>query len=179
MAISISYTAHNIVGRPTKFPSYGDFSQTFVMPDYGPWWSNSPSGAIWRTPYKCPKPSNPGGLVALWAGHCQNAWKLLWDSSLFLPIQGQGQVTNRIFKKILTLLYDQTFKWFAVSKFLTSLGYQIPYILNTLKSGLTHALPNKLWTILIYSCPLVFQNFPSDQDQTWKVLSQPSQAKPS
>ena len=24
---SISYTAHNIVGRPTKFPSYGDFSQ--------------------------------------------------------------------------------------------------------------------------------------------------------
>ena len=111
-----------------------------------------------------PKTIQPGGLVALWAGHCQNAWKLLWDSSLFLPIQGQGQVTNRIFRKILTLLYDQTFKWFAMSKFLTS--YQIPYIFI-----LTHALPNKLWTILIYSCPLVFQNFPSDQDQTWKAFS--------
>jgi hypothetical protein len=35
---SISYTAHNIVGVPTKFPAYGDFSQTFVMRDYGPWW---------------------------------------------------------------------------------------------------------------------------------------------
>ena len=23
--------------RPSKFPSYGDFSQTFVMRDYGPW----------------------------------------------------------------------------------------------------------------------------------------------
>ena len=30
---SISYTVHNIVGRPTKFPSYGNFSQTFVMRD--------------------------------------------------------------------------------------------------------------------------------------------------
>ena len=39
---SISYTAHNIVGRPTKFPSYGDFSQTFVMRDYGPWWRQCP-----------------------------------------------------------------------------------------------------------------------------------------
>ena len=28
---SISYTAHNIVGRPTKFPSYGDFSQVLKM----------------------------------------------------------------------------------------------------------------------------------------------------
>ena len=34
---SISYTVHNIVGRPTKFPSYGNFSQTFdERLDYGP-----------------------------------------------------------------------------------------------------------------------------------------------
>jgi len=117
---SISYTAHNIVGRPTKFPSYGDFSQTFVMRDYGPWWENSPSGTIWRTPYNCPKPLqsraanfidikfehavypfrihiyetyNPGGLVALWAGDCQGTWKLLWDSCLS-PIAG-GQITSQ------------------------------------------------------------------------------------
>ena len=43
---SISYTAHNIVGRPTKFPSYGDFSQTFVMRDYGPWWRQCPRCTI-------------------------------------------------------------------------------------------------------------------------------------
>jgi len=118
---SISYTAHNIVGRPTKFPSYGDFSQTFVMRDYGPWWTSSPSGEVWRTPYSCPKPNqsrannfidvkfehavfpfrihiyetyNPGGLVALWAGDCQGTWKLLWDSSLSSPTV-QGQATSQ------------------------------------------------------------------------------------
>lgn len=30
-SLSISYTADNIVGRPSKFPDYGDFPQTFVM----------------------------------------------------------------------------------------------------------------------------------------------------
>lgn len=29
--ISISYTASNLTGRPSKFPSYGDFPQSFVM----------------------------------------------------------------------------------------------------------------------------------------------------
>lgn len=29
--ISISYTAYNICGKPSKFPAYGDFPQTFVM----------------------------------------------------------------------------------------------------------------------------------------------------
>ena len=89
---SISFTAHNIVGRPTKFPFYGDFSQTFLMRDYGPW-TDRPSGNIWRTLYICPKihqsrankfiyikfvhavcpfhihiyeTYNPGGLVALY-----------------------------------------------------------------------------------------------------------------
>ena len=28
---SISYTAYNIAGNPSKFPDYGDFPQTFVM----------------------------------------------------------------------------------------------------------------------------------------------------
>merc|ERR1719158_2587882 len=51
---SISYTAHNIVGRPSKFPSYGDFSQTFVMRDYGPWWEESTSGRVWRQPLPAP-----------------------------------------------------------------------------------------------------------------------------
>lgn len=29
--ISISYTAYNISGRPSKYPEYGDFPQAFVM----------------------------------------------------------------------------------------------------------------------------------------------------
>lgn len=29
--ISISYTAYNICGKPSKYPAYGDFPQTFVM----------------------------------------------------------------------------------------------------------------------------------------------------
>jgi len=109
---SISYTAHNIVGRPSKFPSYGDFSQTFVMRDYGPWWRDCPSGRVWRRPLPCPQPSaprganfidtkfehavypfrihvyetyNPGGLVGVWAGDCRGSWRRLWGG------QGEGQ----------------------------------------------------------------------------------------
>ena len=29
--ISISYTAYNIAGNPSKFPDYGDYPQAFVM----------------------------------------------------------------------------------------------------------------------------------------------------
>lgn len=29
--LSISYTAPNITGRPSKYPEYGDFPQTFAM----------------------------------------------------------------------------------------------------------------------------------------------------
>jgi F-box/leucine-rich repeat protein 4 len=32
--VSISYTAHNITGKPSKFPDYGDFPQAFVMVCY-------------------------------------------------------------------------------------------------------------------------------------------------
>lgn len=32
--ISISYTAYNISGKPSKYPDYGDFPQAFVMVSY-------------------------------------------------------------------------------------------------------------------------------------------------
>lgn len=32
--ISISYTASNLTGRPSKFPNYGDFPQSYVMVSY-------------------------------------------------------------------------------------------------------------------------------------------------
>ncbi|XP_015183104.1 PREDICTED: F-box/LRR-repeat protein 4 [Polistes dominula] len=40
---SISYTAYNLTGSPSKFPDYGDFPQAFVMRTYGPWWNKAPS----------------------------------------------------------------------------------------------------------------------------------------
>lgn len=33
---SISYSAVNICGRPSKFPAYGDFAECFSMRSYGP-----------------------------------------------------------------------------------------------------------------------------------------------
>uniref|UniRef100_A0A1B6DHT4 F-box domain-containing protein n=1 Tax=Clastoptera arizonana TaxID=38151 RepID=A0A1B6DHT4_9HEMI len=41
--MSISYTAYNITGKPSKYPDYGDFPQTFVMRTYGNWWNEAPS----------------------------------------------------------------------------------------------------------------------------------------
>lgn len=32
--ISISYTASNLTGKPSKFPNYGDFPQSYVMVIY-------------------------------------------------------------------------------------------------------------------------------------------------
>jgi F-box/leucine-rich repeat protein 4 len=32
--VSISYTAYNITGKPSKFPDYGDYPQAFVMVGY-------------------------------------------------------------------------------------------------------------------------------------------------
>lgn len=29
--ISISYTAYNLAGKPSKYPDYGDYPQAFVM----------------------------------------------------------------------------------------------------------------------------------------------------
>ena len=73
---------------------------------------------------------------------------LEFDLSKFTNAQGKFQypeVWETKFYLHTRLLRDQTFMWFAVSNFLTSLRYQIPYILNILKPGLTHALPNTYW----------------------------------
>lgn len=48
--ISISYTAYNIAGNPSKFPDYGDFPQAFVMVrEYGT--GNGPSFRVLHTYY--------------------------------------------------------------------------------------------------------------------------------
>lgn len=37
---SISYTSHNILGKPSKYPNHGDFPETFAFRTYGSWWNN-------------------------------------------------------------------------------------------------------------------------------------------
>ncbi|CAG5122420.1 unnamed protein product [Candidula unifasciata] len=41
---SISYVAHNLAGKASVFPSYGDYTQACVFRTYGPWWQLAPSG---------------------------------------------------------------------------------------------------------------------------------------
>lgn len=106
-SLSVSYTADNIVGKPSKFPDYGDFPQTFVMRTYGKWWNEAPSrthpfmqqslGKIMSQDYidlqfeeavypfrvNVYETYNPGSVVRIWAGvkHQEQVWlwRLLWE----------------------------------------------------------------------------------------------------
>ncbi|XP_014242278.1 F-box/LRR-repeat protein 4 [Cimex lectularius] len=100
--ISISYTAYNISGKPSKFPDYGDFPQAFVMRTYGKWWNDAPSKPIpimtqnsqivsedyiditfeqevYPEKVSIFETFNPGSVVRIWAGDGEGLWKLLWE----------------------------------------------------------------------------------------------------
>ncbi|XP_075237564.1 F box and leucine-rich-repeat gene 4 [Lycorma delicatula] len=125
--ISISYTAYNISGKPSKFPDYGDFPQAFVMRTYGKWWSEAPSkrevfmaqnfGSIISQDYidlkfeqavypygvSIYETYNPGSVVRIWAGLENNRWKLLWE--------GESQIvghTPRIFSPQIRTINEPT-----------------------------------------------------------------------
>ncbi|XP_069676083.1 F-box/LRR-repeat protein 4 [Periplaneta americana] len=125
--ISISYTAYNITGKPSKFPDYGDFPQAFVMRTYGKWWNEAPS----RTPSFMPQSLgkiisqdfidlqfeesvypfkvsvyetyNPGSVVRIWAADYQNRWRLLWEGE---P-QHVGH-TPRVFSPVIRTINSPT-----------------------------------------------------------------------
>ncbi|XP_059609480.1 F-box/LRR-repeat protein 4 [Phlebotomus argentipes] len=102
---SISYTAYNITGRPSKFPDYGDFPETFAMRTYGPWWDIAPSTMRELQPsniqdipihdfivvefeeFVIPhaisiyETYNPGAIVKIWAFFSTtDTWHCLWSS---------------------------------------------------------------------------------------------------
>ncbi|PSN29548.1 F-box/LRR-repeat protein 4, partial [Blattella germanica] len=101
--ISISYTAYNITGKPSKFPDYGDFPQAFVMRTYGNWWNEAPSRTRQFMPQSLGKIKsqdfidlqfeedvypfrvsvyetyNPGSVVRIWASTTDRGWQLLWE----------------------------------------------------------------------------------------------------
>ncbi|XP_046389546.1 F-box/LRR-repeat protein 4 isoform X2 [Ischnura elegans] len=100
---SVSYTAYNLTGKPSKFPDYGDFPQTFVMRTYGRWWDEAPSGTkkfmpqtfgsidgrdyvdlYFEEPVYPRKVSifetyNPGSVVRIWALSTIGSWHTLWE----------------------------------------------------------------------------------------------------
>ncbi|XP_033231673.1 F-box/LRR-repeat protein 4 isoform X2 [Belonocnema kinseyi] len=100
--ISISYTAYNIAGNPSKFPDYGDFPQAFVMRTYGKWWDEARSRLIDYMPQNNESPVshdyidveyyqevypirvsvyetyNPGSVVRIWARDGSGQWFQLW-----------------------------------------------------------------------------------------------------
>ncbi|EDX17888.1 GD15856 [Drosophila simulans] len=102
---SISYTAANVIGRPTKFPAYGDYPETFPMRTYGDWWQRAPSATREIQPQNLPKlethdyvvvyfeefvvPTevaifetfNPGAVVRIWAYGLTKNWTCLWEAT--------------------------------------------------------------------------------------------------
>ncbi|KAK3930588.1 F-box/LRR-repeat protein 4 [Frankliniella fusca] len=103
--ISISYTAYNLAGKPSKYPDYGDYPQAFVMRTYGRWWKEAPSGvkefmpqnqgtiisqdfidvtfeqAVYPFQVNIYEIYNPGALVRVWARSLQGKWALLWEGA--------------------------------------------------------------------------------------------------
>ncbi|KAH8266558.1 hypothetical protein KR018_001417, partial [Drosophila ironensis] len=102
---SISYTAANVIGRPTKFPAYGDYPETFTMRTYGDWWQKAPSATREIQVQNMPKVAthdyivvyfeefvvptevvifetyNPGAVVRIWGYGMTKKWTCLWEAS--------------------------------------------------------------------------------------------------
>ncbi|EDW82748.2 uncharacterized protein Dwil_GK24976 [Drosophila willistoni] len=102
---SISYTASNVIGRPTKFPAYGDYPETFTMRTYGDWWQRAPSATRDIQPQNMPpidthdyivvyfeefvvptevaifETFNPGAVVRIWAYSMTKHWHCLWEAT--------------------------------------------------------------------------------------------------
>lgn len=102
---SISYTALNITGRPSKYPDYGDFPETYALRTYGKWWENCPSSSKEFNVQNLPTlPSedfivigfeqfvvpekliifetyNPGAIVRIWAFTVEEKWICLWETT--------------------------------------------------------------------------------------------------
>ncbi|KAI4484703.1 hypothetical protein M0804_007269 [Polistes exclamans] len=101
--ISISYTAYNLAGSPSKFPDYGDFPQAFVMRTYGPWWNKAPSRLedymiqnndsvisqdyidveyyqeVYPIRISIYETYNPGSVVGIWVQNPCGQWFQLWN----------------------------------------------------------------------------------------------------
>uniref|UniRef100_A0A8D8XHW1 F-box/LRR-repeat protein 4 n=1 Tax=Cacopsylla melanoneura TaxID=428564 RepID=A0A8D8XHW1_9HEMI len=135
--ISISYTAYNILGKPSKYPDYGDFPQTFVVRTYGKWWNEAPSRpvpimpqnfgpivsqdyidlsfevAVFPFSVRIYETYNPGSVVRIWAGDRCGRWKVLWEGAPQAVSTGSRVFRPRIKPinfptKLIRLEFDQS-----------------------------------------------------------------------
>lgn len=110
---SISYSAVNVCGRPSKFPAYGDFAECFSMRRYGPAnsWSEQEFSSkdqhdiitfhdfivVQYETFVLPKEIriyetyHPGSVVRILA-YCaiSKCWKVLWQS-LPAPVEKKAR----------------------------------------------------------------------------------------
>lgn len=106
-ASGFSYTAQNILGRPSSYPLYGDSSRTYAPRTYGSWWKRSSAVAtnsfsadefiqtgqdFIDVQYQKPvypdrvnvyETYNGGCIRRVWAGDGKGKWKLLWQKLVF------------------------------------------------------------------------------------------------
>ena len=121
--MTFSYTAANCLGRPVKFPAYGDFPPTFVMKEYGPWWEQCPSGrmfpkvnfnsshrdvsfdnfidlkfehSVYVYAVYVYETFNPGAITGIYGGNSKGSWKKLWSGR----IQNVGHKPRLVFSTI-------------------------------------------------------------------------------
>jgi len=106
---SISYVAHNILAKPSKFPQYGDFPETFAFRTYGDWWQqrslrsrqvefmtqNLPALTaddfvvlqfeeyVFPEAIRIYETYNPGAVIRIWAYTIAERWSLLWEAKEF------------------------------------------------------------------------------------------------
>ncbi|XP_017109275.2 F-box/LRR-repeat protein 4 [Drosophila bipectinata] len=116
---SISYTAANIIGRPTKYPAYGDYPETYTMRTYGDWWLKAPSATREIQAQNMPKVDthdyivvyfeefvvptevaifetfNPGAVVRIWAYGITKNWTCLWEATDNDAKLGPGREARR------------------------------------------------------------------------------------
>ncbi|XP_018329735.1 F-box/LRR-repeat protein 4 isoform X2 [Agrilus planipennis] len=121
--MSISYAPENLIGKPSKFPDYGDFPETYMLRSYGKWWHKSEATQAHYMPqdadpviaedyvsvkFEYPvfpdliiiyETYNPGAVVRLWGRMTGNSWKLLWEGPPQLCTQTSRKFTVKI-KKI-------------------------------------------------------------------------------
>lgn len=116
---SISYSAVNICGRPSKFPAYGDFAECFSLRKYGPSTETEFSRkdkdetesfhdfiTIKYEHYVLPKAIkiyetyNPGTVFRIYCYCCAlRKWNILWDS-LPAPVEKKAREFCPLIEKI-------------------------------------------------------------------------------
>ncbi|XP_052866163.1 F-box/LRR-repeat protein 4 isoform X1 [Anopheles cruzii] len=122
---SITYTALNLRGKTNRFPSSGDFSDTYMLAQYGRWWQEAPSfspdfgianlpielncpvddyivvkfeQAVYPTRVEIFETLNAGSVYRLWVYTVLKTWVLIWDRSDDTVLQNvRGEGTARIF----------------------------------------------------------------------------------